>query len=110
MAWSDPCTPLLALPRQATGLRWVNSGSQVVPVALIQACHAHGVPVAQVYGSTETGSVSIALRPGQALAQVGSVGRPASGVQLGLVDARGADVVQGTVGEIWLQAPKLMRG
>ena len=93
-----------------SGLRFVNSGSQRVPVALIQAFHARGVPVAQVYGSTETGPFSIALRPDEAMKQVGSVGRPAPGVRLRLVDALGADAPAGTVGEIWLQAPNLMRG
>jgi fatty-acyl-CoA synthase len=93
-----------------SSLRFINSGSQVVPLALIEAFHARGVPVAQVYGSTETGPVSIALRPEQALAHVGSVGRPAPGVRLRLVDVLGADVKGGTVGEIWLQAPNLMRG
>ena len=93
-----------------SGLRFINSGSQVVPVALIEAFHQRGVPVAQVYGSTETGPFSIALRPEEALTLVGSVGRPAPGVRLRLVDALGADVVQGSVGEIWLQAPNLMRG
>ena len=93
-----------------TGLRFVNSGSQGVPVALIQAFHARGVPVAQVYGSTETGPFSIALRPDEAMKQVGSVGRPAPGVRLRLVDALGVDAPAGTLGEIWLQAPNLMRG
>ena len=93
-----------------SSLRFVNSGSQGVPVALIQAFHARGVPVAQVYGSTETGPFSIALRPDEAMKQVGSVGRPAPGVRLRLVDALGADAPAGTVGEIWLQAPNLMRG
>ena len=91
-------------------LRFLNSGSQVVPVALIEAFHARGVPMAQVYGSTETGPFSIALRPGEALARVGSVGRPAPGVRLKLADATGAEVAPGEVGEICLQAPNLMRG
>ncbi len=91
-------------------LRFVNSGSQVVPLALIEAFHARGLPVAQVYGSTETGPVSIALRPQDALARPGSVGQPAPGVRLRLVDAQGAEVTCGEVGEIQLQAPNLMRG
>lgn len=93
-----------------SSLRFVNSGSQVVPVALIEAFHARGVPVAQVYGSTETGPFSIALRPDEALAQVGGVGRPAPGVRLRLADAAGREVAPGDVGEIQLQAPNLMRG
>ena len=91
-------------------LRYLNSGSSIVPVALIEAFHARGVPMAQVYGSTETGPFSIALRPVEAQAQVGSVGRPAPGVQLRLADAAGAEVASGEVGEIQLQAPNLMRG
>ena len=91
-------------------LRYLDSGSSIVPVALIEAFHARGVPMAQVYGSTETGPFSIALRPDEALTHVGQVGRPAPGVQLRLVDAGGHAVRSGEVGEIWLQAPNLMRG
>jgi fatty-acyl-CoA synthase len=83
-----------------SSLRFVNSGSQVVPESLIEAFHARGVPVAQVYGSTETGPVSIALHPAEALARVGCCGRPAPGVQVRLDAA----------GQVWLKAPNLMRG
>ena len=81
-------------------LAFVNSGSQVVPLALIEAFHARGVPVAQVYGSTESGPVSIALPPGRAISHAGRVGWPAPGVQLRLGDG----------GEIQLKAANLMRG
>lgn len=82
-----------------SSLAFVNSGSQVVPVSLIQAFHARGIPVTQVYGSTETGPVSIVLRPDEAMAHVGRVGRPALGVTVQLA----AD------GEILLKAPNLLR-
>lgn len=82
-----------------SSLRFINSGSQVVPPSLIEAFHARGVPVAQVYGSTETGPVSIVLRPDQALGAVGACGWPALGVQVRL----GAD------GEVLLKAPNLLR-
>jgi fatty-acyl-CoA synthase len=105
---------ILAHPRWPTAdlssLRFLNSGSSIVPVALIEAFHARGVPVAQVYGSTETGPVSIALAPDEAMGQVGSVGRPAPGVRLKLADAAGAEVPAGEVGEIQLRSPNLMRG
>ena len=95
-----------------SSLRFVNSGSSTVPVALIEAFHARGVPVAQVYGSTETGPVSVALRPDQALAHVGKAGQAVPGVRLRLrlADAQRAEVAAGAVGEIQLQAPNLMRG
>ena len=93
-----------------SSLRFLNSGSSIVPVEQIQAFHARGVPMAQVYGSTETGPFSIALGPDQALAHVGQVGWPAPGVQVQLADANGQPVAAGEVGEIQLKAPNLMRG
>jgi fatty-acyl-CoA synthase len=93
-----------------SSLVYLNSGSSIVPVALIEAFHARGVPVAQVYGSTETGPFSIALRPEEALARVGQVGQPAPGVELRLVDEVGREVSPGEVGEVWLKAANLMRG
>jgi fatty-acyl-CoA synthase len=94
---------LVEHPRWATAdlssLQFINSGSQIVPRALIDAFHARGVPVAQVYGSTETGPVSIVLKPEQALANVGRAGWPALGVQVRLA----AD------GELLLQGPNLLR-
>lgn len=83
-----------------SSLAFVAAGSQIVPRALIEAFHARGIPVAQVYGGTETGPVSVVLRPGEAMAHVGHAGRPALGVQVRLA----AD------GEILLKAPNLMRG
>jgi fatty-acyl-CoA synthase len=82
-----------------SSLAFINSGSQIVPRALIERFHARRVPVAQVYGATETGPVSIVLRPDEAMAHVGSVGRPARGVQVRLED-----------GEVQLRAPNLARG
>jgi fatty-acyl-CoA synthase len=83
-----------------SSLKFVNSGSQIVPRRFIEAFHSRGVPVAQVYGATETGPVSIVLRPDEALDHAGMAGRPAMGVQVRLA----AD------GEILLKAPNLMRG
>jgi len=92
-----------------SSLRFVNSGSQIVPLALIRAFHARGVPVAQVYGSTETGPVTVVLQPGDAMAHEGQAGRPALGVEVRLVDDGGAEVAEGGVGEIAVRAPNLLR-
>jgi fatty-acyl-CoA synthase len=80
-------------------LAFVNSGSSIVPRAFIDAFHARGVPVCQVFGSTETGPVTLVLRPDEALAHPGSTGRPARGAQVRLVD-----------GEVQVRAPQLARG
>ena len=83
-----------------SALKFINSGSQIVPRTLIDAFHARGVPVAQVYGATETGPVSIVLRPSEAMARTDSAGRPALGVQARLA----AD------GDVLLKADNMMRG
>jgi fatty-acyl-CoA synthase len=82
-----------------SSLAFVNSGSQIVPRELIDAFHARGVPVCQVYGATETGPVTLVLRPGEAFAHPGKAGRPARGVEVRLVDD-----------EVQVRAPNLARG
>ena len=93
-----------------SSLAFLATGSSVVPPSLIEAFHARGVPVVQVYGSTETGPVSIVLPPGEARAHVGKVGHPAPGVRIRLLDAQGADVPDGQVGEIVVAGDNVMRG
>ncbi|MCW5635844.1 MAG: AMP-binding protein [Rubrivivax sp.] len=94
-----------------SSLAFVNAGSQIVPRALIEAFHARGIPVAQVYGATETGPVSIVLRPAEAMAHVGHAGRPALGVQVKLAGRAGGGAGHAAdEGEILLRAPNLMRG
>lgn len=86
-----------------SSLASVNSGSQIVPRALIDAFHTRSVPVCQVYGATETGPVTLVLRPHEALAHPGSAGRPALGVEVRLADG-------GSEGELQVRAPNLARG
>ncbi len=54
-----------------SSLAFVTSGSQIVPQPFIEAFHERGVPVAQVYGATETGPVSIVLPPHEAMSPPG---------------------------------------
>jgi fatty-acyl-CoA synthase len=84
-----------------SSLRAAWAGSSLIPAALIEAFHARGVPVCNVYGSTETGPFSIALGRGDAMAKVGSCGWPAPGVQARLAN------VQGGAGEILVRAPNV---
>ena len=84
-------------------LRAVWAGSSLLPAPLIQAFHARGVPVCNVYGATETGPFSIALPPPQAFSHVGSCGWPAPGVEARLADTQAAE------GELWLRAPNVVQ-
>lgn len=93
-----------------SSLRMVVAGSSVVPTSLIEAFHARGVPVGQVYGATETGPVSIYQRRADALLAPGAAGKAGLHVAVRLAGQDGADVPIGAVGEIWIQAPNLMQG
>lgn len=94
-----------------SSLRMLSAGSSTIPTALIAPWHARGVPVCQIYGATETGPVSIYQQAHEAMdtpGSVGSAGRAGIGVKVRLVD-EGADVAQGSVGELWIKAPNVMR-
>jgi fatty-acyl-CoA synthase len=93
-----------------SSLREMNTGSSTIPESLFAPFHARGIPVGQVYGSTETGPVSMYLRAEDATRKVGSAGKPAMHAEVRLVDADGRDVAAGAVGEIWVRAPNLMSG
>jgi len=91
-------------------LRGIMTGSSTVPVAYLEALHARGVPVGQVYGTTETGPVSIVLRLPDAMARVGASGWPHPEAQVRLIDTQGQDVGPGETGEVCIRAANLMRG
>ncbi len=91
-------------------LRLIMTGSSTVPAALIEPFHARGVPVGQVYGSTETGPTAIYLRADRAMAKVGSCGSPGPHLAARVVDDRGHDLPDGASGEILLRGPNVMTG
>ncbi len=93
-----------------SSLKLLNAGSSTIPLSQIEAFHARGVPVCQVYGATETGPVSIYLLRDEAMQHAGSAGRAGMNVDVRLVDDGERDLADGAVGEIWLRAPNLMRG
>jgi fatty-acyl-CoA synthase len=92
-----------------SSLRAIWAGSSLLPSPLVEACHARGVPVCNVYGSTETGPFSIALPPTHAASHLGSCGWPAPGVEVSLRDAQGQPVEDGAVGEVWVRAPNVVQ-
>lgn len=93
-----------------SSLRFINAGSSTVPLSMIQAFHARGVPVGQVYGATETGPVSIVLRAEDAFTHEGSTGKPALHVEARLVGPDGRDVAIDQPGEIWLRGKNVAAG
>jgi fatty-acyl-CoA synthase len=92
-----------------TSLRIVTTGSSIVPHSLIEAWHDRGIPVIQVYGSTETGPVALYQREEDAMMSVGSTGRGALHTEVRIVDDAGDDVKAGASGELLLRGPNLLQ-
>lgn len=89
-----------------SSLRTVWAGSSLLPAPLIEAFHARGVPVCNVYGATETGPFSIALPPEHARSHVGSCGWPAPGVEVRLAGALSGEGEM--EGEVWVRGPNVI--
>ncbi len=89
-------------------LRSLTTGSCHVPRGLIETFHARGVPVIQVYGSTETCPIAVYQRANDAFDTIGSTGRPALHAELRIVDEQGEEVAQGRSGELLVRGPNVM--
>jgi len=82
----------------------------VASMALLKCPHA------QAYGLTETTGVVTWLPPedhdpaGPRANLLRSAGKPVPGVELRIVDAEGANLPDGEVGEIWVRTPQNMKG
>ncbi len=105
---------LLDLPgwQQAdlSSLRSITTGSTMVAKSLIKTICQRGVPLIQVYGSTETAPIAAYLKAEDAERHIGSTGKAALHSDIRLVDAENNDVKPGNSGEILVQGPNVMTG
>jgi acyl-CoA synthetase (AMP-forming)/AMP-acid ligase II len=90
-------------------LRWIMSGAAPVPVSLIEAYARLGVEVHQVYGLTETCGPACLTSPDEALAKVGSTGKPFFHTEVRVVNERGEDALPGEPGEVLVRGPHVMK-
>lgn len=90
-------------------LRALSIGSTDVPLELIEAVHARGVPMIQIYGATETAPLAIYQRVGEAFETAGSIGRAGSNCDIRLAGADGRDVADGEPGEILVKGPNVLK-
>ena len=106
---------LMAQPRFAaadlSSLRMITTGSTIVAVDLIAAYEARGLPVIQVYGSTETCPIAAYQRPGEGRTNPTSTGKAALLSALKLIDGDGGEITQpGVEGEIAVKGDHVMTG
>jgi fatty-acyl-CoA synthase len=90
-----------------TSLKAVSTGSTIVPPHLIERLVARGVPVLQVYGSTETCPVAIYTRLGGELSRAGSTGLTGLCCEAAVIDAAGHELPPGVPGEIVVRGPNV---
>jgi fatty-acyl-CoA synthase len=89
-----------------TCLRALTTGSTQVPQGLVDAFTARGVPVLQVYGSTETCPVAVYTRVGGDQ-RAGSTGLPGLASEARVVDDAGNEVTPGVAGEVVVRGPNV---
>lgn len=89
-------------------LRMITTGSQIVPPRIFEVVHARGVPLVEVYGSTETSPIATYVPAAEARRKAGSAGLPAMHCEIRVADEAGADVAQGASGEILVRGPNVM--
>ena len=90
-----------------SSLKAISTGSTIVPPHLIERFVARGVPVLQVYGSTETCPVAVYTRLGGDLSRVGSTGLPGLCCEAIIIDDSGNELPPGTSGEIAVRGPNV---
>ena len=91
-----------------TTLRAFSIGSTDVPVALIEAVHAQGKPVIQIYGATETSPFAIYQSIDEAFSSIGSIGRAGHSCEISLQDTDGNILGDHQVGEICVRGRNIL--
>jgi fatty-acyl-CoA synthase len=90
-------------------LRMICVGSTVVPGKLVTAVCEWGVPLVQVYGSTETGPIAAYTPIADVERKPASTGKPAVHCEIRLVDEVGYEVAMGMKGEILVSGPNVLK-
>ncbi|MCK1794590.1 long-chain-fatty-acid--CoA ligase [Streptomyces sp. XM4193] len=95
-------------------LRKIAYGAAPISEPLLRrSMEVFGCELAQIYASTETGSVAVSLppeehTPGNPLLL--SVGRACPGNELRIVDSRGRELPAGEIGQVCIRTPSAMLG
>jgi O-succinylbenzoic acid--CoA ligase len=96
-----------AFDRPLGSLRAILVGGAPSDDPLWERARSLGLPVLRTYGLTETASQVTAERPGEFS---GTCGRPLAGVEIRIVDEARGEVPPGTIGEIEVSGPSVMKG
>jgi fatty-acyl-CoA synthase len=90
-----------------SSLKAISTGSTTVLPHMIDRFVARGVPVLQVYGSTETCPVAVYTRLGGDLTRIGSTGLPGLCCEATVIGDAGDELQPGIAGEIAVRGPNV---
>ena len=97
-------------PLVAPGLRYISAGGSPLDIEWKRSIERRfGLPLNNGYGLTECSSNVTITRVG-APRDDDSIGLPLPGVEVRFVDADGADVADGQIGESWIRGPNVTHG
>ena len=91
-------------------VRYAIVGGEPMPLPLIRAWHAKGVPIRQGFGMTEFGPSVFSLPEADAERKIGSIGFPNFYIDADVVDDDGRSLGPDEVGELVLRGPASMAG
>jgi fatty-acyl-CoA synthase len=105
---------MMQLPRwkcaDLSSLRVISTGSTIVSESFVRKVSERGIPVIQVYGSTETCPIAAYVRAADALRKAGSAGQPALHCEVKIVGDDGRELPAGRDGEILVRGPNVAAG
>jgi fatty-acyl-CoA synthase len=93
-------------------LRLLLTGGEPIPLPVLREVYRRFPQAGFVntYGSTEGGPITTFLAPQEARRKIGSVGKPAFGVELRIADENGVTIPAGEVGELLVRSPFVCGG
>ncbi len=98
--------------RDLGGLRKAYYGASIMPVPVLERLRERlpGLAFYNCFGQSEIGPLATVLGPDEHEGRMDSCGRPVLFVEAKVVDENGADVPDGTPGEIVYRSPQLCEG
>ncbi|MCX5409062.1 fatty acyl-CoA synthetase [Streptomyces sp. NBC_00335] len=98
--------------RDLSALRKAYYGASIMPVPVLERLRARlpGLGFYNCFGQSEIGPLATVLRPEEHEGRMDSCGRPVHHVQARVVDEDGAEVPDGTAGEVVYRSPQLCLG
>ncbi|CAL9366489.1 Long-chain-fatty-acid--CoA ligase [Streptomyces sp. enrichment culture] len=98
--------------RDLSALRKAYYGASIMPVPVLERLRARlpRLGFYNCFGQSEIGPLATVLAPDEHDGRMASCGRPVRHVRAKVVDEHGADVPDGTAGEVVYRSPQLCRG